>query len=223
MLPRRRDARPHRSLRDRVSAGARRVRRAVLVRRRLLAALLTAAAVAGVVQALAPPAPETRPVLAAGSDLPAGAVVGPDDLVTVRVPPAAVPDGVVTGEEAVGQRLASPLRRGEPVTDVRLVSGSLLAGRPGEVAVPLRIPDAASVELVDVGDRVDVLATDPRGREEASTVVRGARVLALPETTAPGPANTQGGRLVVLAVERDVAPRLAAATARASLSLTLWG
>lgn len=217
---------PRRSLRSRATALGRRVRRTVLVRRRLLAALLTAAAVAGVVEALSPPDPETRSVLTAAVDLPAGTVVSAEDLVTVDLPPGAVPDGAVDSESAVGQRLASPLRRGEPVTDVRLVSESLLAGRPGEVAVPLRIPDPGSVELVDVGDRVDVLATDPRGREPATTVVSGARVLALPDAGSPGSTGVSGaagGRLVVLAVERGLAPQLAAATARYSLSLTLWG
>src|SRR5689334_11538882 len=99
-----------------------RVRRAVLRRRRLLAAVLLAIAVAAGLRVVAAPAPVTVAVLAAGRDLPAGTLLEGDDLTRVALPPGGVPDGATTGlGDAVGRTLAAPLRRGEPLTDVRLV------------------------------------------------------------------------------------------------------
>ena len=106
-------------LRDRLTRPLRAVRRAVLVRRRLLAALLTAVAVAaGLHAAAAPPPPSVR-VLTAARDLPAGAVLSAADLAEREFAPDSVPAGLA--DDAVGRTLASPLRGGEPVTDVRLV------------------------------------------------------------------------------------------------------
>ena len=113
----------------RLAALVRPVRRAVLARRRLLAALLTAVAVAtGLHAATAPPPAEVR-VLVAAHDLPSGAVLGPDDLRRVGFAPGSVPAGAVP--DAAGRTLAAPLRAGEPVTDVRLVGPSLTDGYPG--------------------------------------------------------------------------------------------
>ena len=71
-------------------AGAwRRLRRVVLARRRLLAALLAGVAVAAVVEsATAPPQPAVG-VLTAARDLPAGEVLDGDDLVEVGFAPPA--------------------------------------------------------------------------------------------------------------------------------------
>ena len=58
--------------------------------------------------------------------------------------------------------LAGPVRAGEPLTDVRLVGASLAAAYPGAVAVPVRLPDAGMAALLRVGDRIDLVAADPR-------------------------------------------------------------
>src|SRR5687768_6050468 len=112
-----------------------RVRRVVLARRRLLAALLAGVAVAAGVQAATAPAPPAVGVLTAARDLPAGAVIGDDDLVTVDFAPGSVPNGA--SGDLVGRTLAAPVRRGEPVTDVRLVGPAMTAGDPDLTAVPL--------------------------------------------------------------------------------------
>ena len=65
-------------------------------------------------------------------------------------------------DDPVGEVLAAPLRAGEPVTDVRLVGARADDGQPGLVAVPVRLPDPGMVALLDVGDRIDVVATDPQ-------------------------------------------------------------
>jgi Flp pilus assembly protein CpaB len=176
----------------------RRVRRLVLARRRLLAALLTGVAVASGVQAATAPPPSSVGVLTAARDLPAGAVLGSNDLVTVDFVPGSVPTGMP--REAIGRTLAAPVRRGEPITDVRLLGPALTAGDPELTAVPVRLPDAGMVRLLEVGDRIDLIATDPQG-SGASVVATGVPVLALPPVSAEGgDASGQPGGLVVVGV-----------------------
>ncbi|MEQ6900679.1 SAF domain-containing protein, partial [Nocardioides sp. YIM 152588] len=142
-----------------------------------------------------------RAVAVAARDLPAGARVEPGDLDRVGLPPDAVPDGVV--EDPTGVVLAAPLRRGEPVTDVRVVGPGLAAGATGRVAVPVRLSDADQAGLLAAGDRIDVLATDPAAGTTAVVAV-GVTVLAVPpagvDGGAAGPSGLLGGRLVVLGV-----------------------
>ena len=193
----------------------RRVRRAVLARRRLLAALLTGVAVAAGVQAATAPPPPSVGVLTAARDLPAGAVLGSDDLVTVDFAPGSVPTGAT--RDAVGRALAAPVRRGEPVTDVRLLGPALTAGTPELTAVPVRLPDAGMVELLEVGDRIDLIATDPQGAG-ASVVATGVPVLALPSGSAETDASGQPGGLVVVGVASTEVTALADAGVRLFLT-----
>jgi len=171
------------------------MRRAVLRRRRLLAALCAAGAVLAAVRVAAPPAPATVELVVAARDLPAGTVLTDDDLRTTRVAAGAVPADVVGAP--VGAMLAAPLREGEAVTDVRLVGPGLAAPDPGRVAIPVRFSDAGQAALLGPGDRVDVLATDPEQRT-TSTVASDAVVLATPGTQDDTGALT--GRVVVLGV-----------------------
>lgn len=214
-------------LRERAATLRTGVRRAVLRRRRLLAALAAGAAVLAGLQAVAPPPPPTVAVLTFARDLPSGAVLTTADLVEVRVPEEVAPAGASSRAAAAGRTLAAPVRRGEAVTDVRLVSGGLLRGYPGKVAVPVRIPDAGAVALARVGDRVDVLSADPSApAARAETVAEDAPVIAVPTPDAAGATGAAGGlagRLVVLALAPDQAEVLAAHAARSYLSVTFSG
>ncbi|MCF2528266.1 SAF domain-containing protein [Yinghuangia soli] len=127
-------------------------------RRRPLAALSAALAVAAALLVLRPPTPPTVPILVAARDLDPGAVPGSRDVRTVRFVPATVPDHALRRlSDAQGRPLAAAVRRGEPITDVRLV-GPQLRGSPGDVALPVRFADADAARLLRPGDRVDVLA-----------------------------------------------------------------
>ena len=162
----------------RLRAAARGVRRAVLRRRRLLAALCALVAVWAGLRATAAPAPELVPVTVAAHDLGAGAVLGPGDLTTRGFAPGTVPSGHI--RDPVGRQLAGPLRRGQPITDTALLGASLVRDRPDLVALPVRLPDTAMAELLRVGDEVDVISADPQGGP-AATVARdgaGARAAA---------------------------------------------
>jgi Flp pilus assembly protein CpaB len=170
-------------------------RRAVLRRRRPLAALAAGIAVAAAVQTVAAPPPARVQVLTAAHDLPAGSVVGEGDLTRVGFAPGTAPAGLA--DHPVGRTVATAVRRGEPLTDVRLVAPALSdAGlsSEGRIATPVRLPDAAMAALLAVGDRIDLLATDPQtGTSE--TVASGVPVLALPRS-APD-ADTPGALVVV--------------------------
>jgi Flp pilus assembly protein CpaB len=140
--------------------------------RRLLTAVFAAAAVAFALSALRPaPQPGVR-ILTAARDLPSGATLRTSDLHSVTMPSGAVPDGAVRFSPA-GRVLAGPMRRGEPLTDARLIGRQLLSGYgPDLVAVPIRMADAGSVGLLRPGDRIDVLTTP--GASEASGALDGA-------------------------------------------------
>jgi len=197
-------------VRDRLTQRLRPVRRAVLARRRLLAAVLAAVAVAAGVHAAAAPPPPAVTVLTAAHDLPAGSVLEADDLVSAAFSPGSVPDGVA--DDAVGRTLAAAVRRGEPVTDVRLVGPALTSGDPSRTALPVRLPDAGMVALLDVGDRIDLVATDPQGGG-SHVVAAGVPVLAIPAADAEVVAG-QPGALVVVGVEPTDATGLADASVR---------
>jgi Flp pilus assembly protein CpaB len=198
----------------------RRLRRAVLARRRALAALLAGLAVVSAVRATAEPAVPTDAVVVAARDLPGGTTVRRPDLRVARLPVDTVPAGAAgdVGRLA-GRVLASPLRRGEPVTDVRLVAPGLLDGFPGLVAAPVRVADPATVALLAAGDRVDVVAAPPDGGE-ATVVVPDARVAAVPRVSGRDDALVTGG-LVVLAVTEPQALALAGAAVSSVLSVVL--
>lgn len=200
-------------LRDRLSRPLTRVRRAVLARRRLLAAILAAvAAVSGVHAATAPPPPAVT-VLTAAHDLPAGAVVGHDDLVPVEFAPASVPADVV--DQPVGRTLAAPLSAGEAVTAVRVLGPALTGSDPTRTALPVRLPDAAMADLLDVGDRIDLIATDPQ-TPGSDVVASDVVVLAVPPT--PVTAAGQPGALVVVGADPADVARVSEAGVRLFLT-----
>jgi Flp pilus assembly protein CpaB len=204
----------------RLRSAARRLRRLVLRRRRLLAALCALVAVWAGLRATEAPAPPRIPVTVAAHDLGAGAVLRPGDLTTVRFAPGTVPAGHV--RDPVGRQLAGPLRRGQPITDTALLGAALVRDRPDLVALPVRLPDTAMAELLRVGDEVDVVAADPQGGP-ASTVARAALVLALPPPPADAAADGLPGRLVVLGVRAGDVTGVSSATVTHFLTIAWSG
>lgn len=160
------------------------------------------------------------------------------DLHTVALDPAARPaTAVITAEDALGRALAGPMSAGEMLLSTRVVGPGLLgANSHGEVAMPVRIEDAAEVSFLRPGDRVDVLAANRGGatgeaaETSAVTVARHARVLAVPgragEEQPSGPLGggsqaSGAGSVLVVAVPTRIASIIAGAAARARLSVVL--
>jgi pilus assembly protein CpaB len=194
-------------------------------RRRLVAAALVGLAVVAGLRAVTPEQSPTRTIWAAARDLAGGRPLTADDLRPVALPVAAVPAGALpAGSRVVGRLLAAPVRRGEPLTDVRLLEPPLLAAldQPGLVAVPVHVADgSAAAALVHAGDVVDILAAgDPSTGAEPGpvTVAAGVRVLSVPARVA---STGDGSGLVVVAVTREQAGALARAGATTRLSLAL--
>ncbi|MCU1602253.1 MAG: hypothetical protein JWO22_2962 [Frankiales bacterium] len=176
-----------------------------------------AAAVAFALPTLAPAPAPTVQALAAAHDLRPGVRLQASDLVTVDVPRSLAPQGILTTRsQAVGRAVAGRVRRGETLTDVRLL-GAGLVGESGLVAAPVRLADPATASLLHAGDRVDVLATPSQGAVSATTVAEDLEVLALPAT------DDTDGALVVLGATPAVAARLAGAAVASRLSVTVHG
>jgi pilus assembly protein CpaB len=104
----------------------------------------------------------TARVLVAVRDLAAGAALTSRSVRLVAVPADLVPAGAVVSLDAAGDRIiAAPVRRGEPITDARLLGPGLVAGLspPDMRAVPVRLADAQTATLLRAGDQIDLYAT----------------------------------------------------------------
>ncbi|MFO7300770.1 MAG: Flp pilus assembly protein CpaB [Actinomycetes bacterium] len=193
------------------------LRRLLARRRRPIAALLAATAMACALISVRP-APGVE-ILVAARDLPGGPLTAAD-VTSARFPPDVLPAGVLRpGAQVTGRVLASPMRAGEPLTDARLLGPGLLAGYGTHLlATPVRIADADAAKLLSPGDTIDVLSapTDLTDRPTAALpVAQNVRVI----TTPTGDSDT--GALVVLATTPAQAAHLALAQASGRLSVAI--
>lgn len=182
-----------------------------------------------------------QPVLVATRDLGSGTTVRAGDVRVRRLPSTAVPESALTAPpQAVGKLLTGGLRRGEQLTSAR-VTGAAHA-RGGSAAVPVRLTDPAMADLLRPGMRVDVLSAAPDGVSPSSTgaggggqnggdpnnanpnggdtgrvLATGAHVLAVPHAEA----TQQQERMVLLSLPTASAHRVAAASLRQDVTLTL--
>lgn len=192
------------------------LRTRVLAHRRLLAFCCVVAAVASALHVLAPPAPTTVRVRVAAADVAAGSVLRTEDLAWVDFAEGSIPDGL--SPAPVGRTTTGPVRRGEPITDARLVAPDLMAGHGDRIAVPVRLPDPAAVTLLRAGDTVDLLAADPASGR-AVTVARAALVVTIPRAEEAAATQGQAGRVVVMAIEPDEVEAVTVAAVQAFLTL----
>ncbi|MET0189407.1 MAG: Flp pilus assembly protein CpaB [Pseudonocardia sediminis] len=200
----------------------------VALLRRVGAGLLAALAV---VLAVAPDgSADEAPVLVTAHDLAPGSTIRAEDLTVRTWPSALVPAGALRSPaDAQGRVAAGAVRAGEPLTDLRLVGVELTAraGGPDAAAVPLRPADPAVAALLAPGTVVDVVAPGPGGSGTAAEQA-GARVIAGPATVLTVlPAQSQGtgrsgtGPLVLVALPRDAATAVAAASLAGEIAVTL--
>jgi len=182
--------------------------------RRAAAALLAVLAVVLAAATLLHGRDNTVPVLVAARDVPSGTTLTRDDVRIRSLPAVYAPAGTITDAgTAVGRVLAGAARSGETITDVRLVgpANTLLAtGNPDAVAVPVRLTDAAVADLLRPGSRVDVVG-DP-GVLASDAIVVAVR---------PSEGVSAKGRLVVVALPRQVAAKVAAASLTQPVTVTL--
>lgn len=193
--------------------------RTVLLRRATAALLVGLAAVLALT---AGRGTEGVPVVVVTRDLAPGAVLGAGDVQVLGLPAPVVPDGAARGTGAVlGRTLAAPLRRGEPVTDVRLTGPDLVravSADPAMVSVPIRLADPEVAALLHPGAAVDVVTVGER-QDDPVVLARGARVLTVLAPSARG--ATTEGRLLLVALDPLGATRVAAASLSQTLTITL--
>lgn len=166
-------------------------------------------------------------VVVTARDLTPGATLSPDDVRLESRSPTTIPDGSRTDlEGVVGSTLAGPARRGEVLTDVRLL-GSRLAestAGPGARIVPLHPADNALVDLLRVGDVVDVLAAPSPGSPgtppAVSKVVATDAIVVL-VSAKPKSRSTEGDRVVLVALPARLANTVAGSTLGQAVTLTL--
>lgn len=191
--------------------------RTVAARRAAAAALVVLAAVAAV---RSDPHGNQSEVAVATRDLSPGTELTADDVRLEKRLTTTIPDGSQpTIDKIVGSTLAGPARRGEVLTDVRLLGPRLahMAAGPDARIVPLHLTDKALLDLVRPGDVVDVLAAadddaDPR-------VVATDAVVVLVSEKQKGP-GAGGDRVVLVALPAHAANDVAGATLMQAVTLT---
>ena len=192
-----------------------RISRLLLRHRRPLAALFAGLAVLLALGALRAE-PPGRTVVVAAHDIASGSVLDDDDVRRATLPQSAVPaHSTRQVDDVVGRTVAGPMRRGEVVTDRRVVHADRMSGFPaGTVLATLRLADADALSSLGVGDRVDVVAVDPEGGTDTAVVARGVEIVTLPRGD-----DTSGGVPVGVATTEDAALRLAERALDARLSV----
>jgi Flp pilus assembly protein CpaB len=182
---------------------------------------------AGVAALRPDPADGRAEVVVFAHDLAPGVELTAADLRIESRSKTTIPDGSQADPATlVGSTLAGPARRGEVITDVRLLSPRLAEATAGPDArvVPLRLADAALLDLIRPGDVVDVLAADsatPGGAvDEQPRVVATDAIVVLvsEEVTSPGRGDD---RVVLVALPAHTANEVAGASLTQAVTLTL--
>lgn len=168
-------------------------------------------------------------VVVAAKDMAPGSRLSQADVSIRQLPGSVVPTGALTRRAAaVGRVLAGPIRAGEPLTDVRLVGPAdtaLTTGEPDAATVPVRLADPDVADLLRPGIRVDVVTLDP-DQQSDPVLADNATVVTVRDTASSsggvaGAGQNQAGRLVLVALPRQFATRLAAASLRQPVTVTL--
>jgi Flp pilus assembly protein CpaB len=197
-----------------------RIARLPLRHRRLLAALCAGLSVLLAVGAIRHDPEPGRPVLVAAHDLASGTVLDDHDVRLVPLPPDRVPaHSTADRGDVVGRTVAGPMRRGEVLTDARVLHADRLTGHPrGTVLATVRLADADALATIQVGETVDVVAVDPEGQEEPRVIARDVEVVSLPARSDDGP-----GVPIRVATTEETALTLARAALEARLSVLVSG
>jgi len=196
--------------------------RTAAARRAAAGALVILAAVA----ALRPDPDDARTdIVVAARDLAPGIELSEGDVRLETHTATTIPDGSQSDLGAVvGATLAGPARRGEPLTDVRLLGPRLAKSSAGPNAriVPLHLQDTALLDLIRPGDVVDVLAAGAdtaAGGNAAPQVVATGAIVVLASQKPTGTGNG-GDRVVLVALPAHDANEVAGAALTRMVTLT---
>jgi hypothetical protein len=192
----------------------------VRARRLAAAGLVVLAAVAAV---RSNPDGDRRDTVVATRDLTPGVALSAEDVQVEKRLAATLPDGSPAElGSVVGATLASPVRRGEILTDVRLLSSRLAESAAGPDAriVPLHLGDSAVLDLVRTGDVVDILAA-PQADSDAEPRLVAADAVVVLVSAKPKGATSANDRVILVALPAAAATAVAGATLVQTVTLTL--
>jgi len=162
-------------------------------------------------------------VVVAVGDLAAGITVTAGDVALITRPAGTLPDGVLTSlDAAVGATLAGSTRRGEILTDTRVL-GSRLTGLgtgPNTQMVPVRLTDGAVLDLIRPGDVVDVLGAPPADSSAGPRLLAAGAVVVLVSPAGAG-VGGRDDRVVLVALPAGAAHTVAGATLVQEVTLTI--
>ncbi|MUL85336.1 MULTISPECIES: SAF domain-containing protein [unclassified Mycolicibacterium] len=197
--------------------------RTVAARRVAAAGLVVLAAIAAL---RSDPRGDYTDIAVAAHDLSPGIALTATDVRLERRSTSALPDGAQRDVAAVlGATLTAPARRGEVITDVRLLGSRLAESTAGPDAriVPLKLSDTALLDLIRPGDVVDVLtvAADRDDKQPARPlVVASGAVVVLVSEKAHG-AGTGTDRVALVALPARSANEVAATSLVQDVTLTI--
>lgn len=191
--------------------------------RRTVAAALAALGVLAIVQSLSPEPEPTAPVVVAAGRLTGGHRLAEGDLAIVDLPVALVPDAAVADPaDLFGQTLTATTSRGAPVTTVAVLGPDTLA--PDRALAPVRFADPDLARVIEVGDRIDIVAAGADVGPSA-VIVADVRVVTIPQADegAGFGGGTGDGLLILVEVTPEDAAALAQISGQAVLSPVLRG
>lgn len=134
----------------------------------------------------------------------------------------AVPEGAHTRVDAVvGTTLAGPARRGEVLTDVRVLGPRLAESAAGPDAriVPIPLADAALMDVLRPGDVVDIVAAPADEMTEATLIATDAVVVLV--SAEQNGIGARDGRIVLVALPATDAKAVAGVSLTQAVTLTL--
>jgi len=210
------------TVRERLSRALRPDFARTVLARRIASGLLVVLAAA---LALRPdPAGGQSTVVVAASDLAPGVKLSSEHLRLEQRWSATLPDGVEDDASALlGSTVAGPVRRGEVLTDVRVLGSRLaeLSVGPNARVVPLRLADDAVLDVIRPGDVVDVLAVPGTLGGEAARIR--PMVVAANAVVVLVSAEPRAGedRVVLVALPAGAAAALAGASLAHSVTLAI--
>lgn len=176
---------------------------------------------AGVAAFRSDPDGDRAEVVVAARDLHPGSALTIDDVRLERRLAPSIPDGSQSDvDRVVGATLTGPARRGEILTDVRLLSSRLAQSTvgPGARIVPLHPVDSALIDMVRAGDVVDVIAAPEADTHANPRVVATNAVVVL---VSAKPKMQADDRVVLVALPAAAATALAGAALAQRITLTL--
>ncbi|OBJ92128.1 flagellar biosynthesis protein FlgA [Mycolicibacterium conceptionense] len=197
--------------------------RTVAARRAAAAGLVILAAIAAL---RSDPHGDYAEIAVASHDLSPGVALTAADVHLDRRSTDTLPDGAQRDlTPVIGATLTAPVRRGEVLTDVRLLGSRLAESAAGPDAriVPVKLSDTALLDLIRPGDVVDVLTVtgeqDDNQQARPVVVASGAVVVLVSEKARGAGVGTE--RVALVALPARAANEVAAVSLVQAVTLTI--